>query len=195
MRNYLFVLLALMIVLTGCLPPGAEGISIILESTPTSPLPSPQVIFLVTEFVSSPTIPALTATATQPSDISEPTLTPTPTFSLREIAQTPWAPCAGIYPSRLRMGMRAYVSQDPPLSNRLRTGPSTLDEILSTISPGKEVVLIGGPACSNDWIWWQVRVSETGAIGWTVEGDAADYWLVPCSPEGKCWEFATQTAP
>jgi hypothetical protein len=88
-------------------------------------------------------------------------------------------PCPGIYYSRLYVGDVAYVSFDPPLPNRVRSQPSATGINLGVLQPGERAAIIGGPECSNQWIWWEVRSLASGLTGWTAEGDNKAYWLVP----------------
>ena len=112
-----------------------------------------------------------------PSAIPLPSLTPTPTFIMS--ANPTWVPCPGTYPSRLQVGLQAFVSYDPPLANRVRTQPNGVAPVVGFIQPGEKVAIIGGPICSDEWIWWQVRSLQSGMTGWTAEGDKQGYWLVP----------------
>lgn len=122
--------------------------------------------------------PTNTLPPTQPANPTSPaTASPPATTTL--VAKPTWLPCAGAYYSRLHVGDIAYVGFDPPLPNRLRREPNTASEVLGMLQPGERMEIIGGPVCSNQWIWWQVRVQATGLTGWTAEGDAANYWLVP----------------
>lgn len=119
-----------------------------------------------------------------PSATWTPTDTPVPptatfTWTPTPAAKPTWQPCPSTYPSRLYVGDTAFVSKDPPLANRLRSEPNTGSTILALIQPGEEMVVVGGPVCSNQWIWWQVRTSAGGITGWTAEGDTSGYWLVP----------------
>lgn len=119
-----------------------------------------------------------TSTATQ----RVPTRTPKPAVTLIPTL-TPtvdiWKDCRASYKSRLQIGDFAYVSHTPPLRNRVRSGPDVNSKIIGHIAPGEQVEIIDGPSCSNNWIWWKVRVRKNGQIGWTAEGDANNYWLVP----------------
>jgi hypothetical protein len=65
------------------------------------------------------------------------------------------------------------------LPNRIRRQPNSSSEVLGFIQPGEKVDILEGPSCSNAWIWWRVRSQQTGLTGWTAEGDANDYWLIP----------------
>jgi hypothetical protein len=128
-----------------------QGIPATLTPFPTNTLPPGQ--------PASPTVqPVITSTTT-----------PKPT----------WLPCPGSYFSRLYVGAIAYVSFDPPLPNRVRSQPNTASTVLGMLQPGERMEIIGGPVCSNEWIWWQIRSQATGLTGWTTEGDAKSYWLVP----------------
>ena len=137
----------------GALP--TQGISPTLTTIPTNTLPA---------------LPSPTSTSPSTATIS---LTTTPT------AKPTWMPCPGIYFSRLYVGDKAYVSFDPPLPNRVRSQPSTSGVYLGMLQPGERAEIIGGPVCSNQWIWWEVRSLASGLKGWTAEGDNKAYWLVP----------------
>lgn len=108
---------------------------------------------------------------------------PTPMLTITntdDTASVPWEACVGVkYLSRLRIGDFAKVSNDPPLRNRIRTKPSTSGEIIGFIDTGEEIVIVDGPGCSSEWVWWWVRSLDTGLEGWTSEGDAEGYWLIP----------------
>ena len=108
---------------------------------------------------------------------SSETITREPTaVSQREY---PWVPCQAAPPSNLRVGDRAYVGYEPPLPNRVRNKPNwDTGGIIGRIHPGEEVELIGGPECNNQVVWWRVRSDAGGLVGWTVEGDQKDYWLI-----------------
>lgn len=98
-------------------------------------------------------------------------------------SQTPtaWQVCPKTYYSHLRVGMRAMVTEDPPIPNRLRERADTNSKVIGMIQPGEEVDIIDGPGCSNEWVWWKVRLSN-GLTGWTAEGENGEYWLIPVEP-------------
>ncbi|MDO9088014.1 MAG: SH3 domain-containing protein [Anaerolineaceae bacterium] len=109
-----------------------------------------------------------------PTSISISTLTPTGTNN-----EEYWEACPGYYLSRLHIGDKAKVSEDPPLSNRVRSKPNSTATILGIIEPGEKISILEGPSCNNRWIWWKMTSEKTGLTGWTVEGDNDGYWLVP----------------
>ena len=76
-------------------------------------------------------------------------------------------------------GDRAYVSFDPPLSNRVRSKPSRKASVVGMIEPGEKMKIVDGPSCADDWVWWKITSEESGLTGWTSEGDYEGYWLVP----------------
>ncbi|MBN1146991.1 MAG: protein kinase [Anaerolineales bacterium] len=141
-------------------------------STPTPTLPAPPPLD------TSTSTPTPTSTLPGPSTATM-TSSPTTTPTTPSAPQSTWQPCPGIYFSRLHVGDKAMVSEDPPLPNRVRTQPNTDGAILGFIQPGERVEIIEGPICSNQWVWWRVRSLKTGLTGWTAEGDANGYWLVP----------------
>ena len=130
--------------------------------------------------VPSPTF--LTHTST-PTSVSTPTptrsSTPTATFTVIAEEETVWYPCPDLYPSRLSIGERAYVSFNPPLANNVREQPSLNAALLGKIQPGGEMEILDGPECSNHMVWWYIQASGISLRGWTSEGDIDDYWLVP----------------
>lgn len=153
------------------------GLYMTLNNEPLFSNPAPIVIqptaapVQPTPTIGSPTLP--------PPTLVAPTGFPTPTLPAAPTATSDfWSPCPAAYLSRLRVGMRAYVSFDPPERNRVREAPNTTSATVGFIEPGEKMDILDGPECSNDWIWWWVR-SETGVRGWTAEGDENDYWLVP----------------
>lgn len=101
-----------------------------------------------------------------------PTIVPTPTARI-----VIWKPCEDGPTSRLKIGDIAYVTKDPPLPNRVREEPNTDAEILGLIGPGGAMDIVDGPSCSNGWVWWKVKNADLE--GWTPEGDAETYWLIP----------------
>jgi len=150
--------------------PTASLTAIVIQPVKTSPM-----VVETQNLASLP--PPLTPTFTSvPSSTPIPSQTPSPSVPT---AKPTWFPCAGTYASRLHTGDRAFVSYDPPLANRVRAQPNVAATIVGLVQPGEQMDIIGGPICSDQWIWWQVRTLASGVTGWTAEGDKAGYWLMP----------------
>ena len=121
-----------------------------------------------------------------PSPIARATRNPSPPPTF---AETPWPspqpveiwqPCSDAPYSQLRLGDLAFVSYSPELPNRLRDSPGVArSAIVGRAYPGEQIVVLNGPACESGLLWWQVRVSARGLVGWTAEGDDFGYWLLP----------------
>ena len=94
--------------------------------------------------------------------------------------------CDGAPASRLEPGDYAHVSINPPIANRLRNSAGTGGRVIGEIQPGEAVEILSGPVCSDMLVWWEVKVLETGEIGWTAEGYDESYWLIPCSNKNSC---------
>jgi DNA-binding beta-propeller fold protein YncE len=113
-------------------------------------------------------VTAQIATGTQ----VQPTVVPSPTPRI-----VIWKPCPDAPLSRLKVGITAYVTTDPPVGNRVREEPNREAEILGVIKAGASMKIIEGPACSDGWVWW--RMQNANYEGWTAEGDQSAYWLIP----------------
>jgi len=110
--------------------------------------------------------------------ISPPTLTSHPTQILTPEPRAFWRPIPNCPLSRLDVGDWTWVDYTPPLCNRIREQPDVdKGAILDCVDPGTSLKVIDGPVCHNGWIWWKVRVRNTGLVGWTAEGDGKEFWL------------------
>lgn len=71
------------------------------------------------------------------------------------------------------------------LPNNLRDVPGQSGALIGELQPGQTFRVIDGPSCTvlDRLIWW--RVDANGAIGWTPEGVAPDYWLEPIDAAGN----------
>jgi len=118
------------------------------------------------------------ATTIPPTYTPWPTYTPLPTFTPIGGANT-WVPCEDARPSRLRPGMYAHVTWDPPLPNRVRIAPGLDKRRIGWLQTGERMYIIEGPECASHMVWWKIRSTETGLVGWTSEGDQEHYWLEP----------------
>jgi hypothetical protein len=151
--------------------PGTEDAADALTWTPVSRATQSENVAILSAETAVP--PAATSAQTNPAKETPSTMPQT------GASKEPWRACSQAPLSRLHVGMQAYVSYVPPLSNRVRSDAGTSERILGYIGPGEEITILDGPACANGWIWWKIRSSESGLTGWTAEGDQSDYWLVP----------------
>jgi hypothetical protein len=116
-----------------------------------------------------------TSTATKksimatPSITKIPSLTPSPTVSS----------CPGAPPQRVSVGRRAWVCTK---RDRLivRSQPNRNGSEITRIEPGTYFRILNGPACANNWSWWEIK-TDTGIKGWVAEGgdDIDPYFICP----------------
>lgn len=108
-----------------------------------------------------------------------PTYTPVPSPTLPSLPGGTWKPCEDARPSRLKPGMRARVTYNPPLPNRVRSAPGLDKRRIGWLQTGEEMEILDGPACASNMVWWKIRSLRSGLVGWTSEGDYDNYWLEP----------------
>lgn len=94
--------------------------------------------------------------------------------------------CVEARPTRLKVGDFAFISFFPDLRQRIRSSYGTENSILELIPVGTAVKILDGPECADNWVWWKVRVLNSGLVGWTAEGDRDAYWLIPCESRDGC---------
>jgi len=111
--------------------------------------------------------PAVTPSPT-PAPLPTPTATPTPEPPTPIPTATPGADV-------LRVGGKATVNAEAGL--RVRSGPGTNFDPVTTLPVGTVVEIIGGPQRANTYTWWQIRF--TLADGTSGEGWAAGDFLDP----------------
>jgi len=80
-------------------------------------------------------------------------------------------------PPRLSPGDAAILSPGEP--NRVRAAAGLHGRVLGQIEVGDRVSILDGPVCADGYIWY--RVNTPYHTGWTAEGDAGEYWLIPAS--------------
>lgn len=112
------------------------------------------------------------------SPLNLPTATVTPTVTPKP-TEPPMVVCVDTYPSFLRVGMIAVISPSPQ-ANRLRDAPGLDATQIGRLLPGEKISIFGGPECKDSMIWWNVRgVDDPNKVGWTSEGLAGAYWVIP----------------
>jgi hypothetical protein len=144
---------------------------------------------LGTPVITPTQIPAF-AFPTNTPDVStlghQPTLPPPPASGATAMPPTPpptaasnpgVAVCNPNLPPRLMIGGRGRVT--PGLPNNIRQGPGSSTKYVGEIPVGGVFTVLDGPRCASGMSWWQVNYN--GIVGWTVEGQGADYWVEPVS--------------
>lgn len=106
--------------------------------------------------------------------------------SISIVSESSSVPCLNAPPTRLQVGLFAYVNPDPPLPNNVRSDAGKDFTFIGDIQPGKAMKILDGPKCADGWVWWKVRTIENELVGWTAEGDQQNYWLIPCSSQREC---------
>ncbi len=87
--------------------------------------------------------------------------------------------CGTAPPPRLTVGATARVTvTSAGVGNNLRQTFTSNATVLGVMPEGEIVGVIGGPQCSENYWWWQVRRWK-GQVGWSAEGNASEYWLEP----------------
>jgi len=89
--------------------------------------------------------------------------------------------CPGAPAPQLKSGSRAIASDQSSTPSRVRSAPGTNAQIIGLIQPRQVVDVLDGPQCANGYVWWQVRLMDSGLTGWTAEGYGSNYWLQPCT--------------
>ncbi len=79
---------------------------------------------------------------------------------------------------RLSIGGQGRVV--PGSSNRIRDSATTSGQQIGQIPGGGVFDVLEGPECVEGYLWWGVNFQ--GLEGWTVEGNASDYFVEPVDP-------------
>ncbi len=108
----------------------------------------------------------------KPTPTRTPTITPYPTE-----AQLPH--CIAGFETRLKVGARAIVESESALPNRIRAEAGLEGKVLGFVQQYETVLVLAGPICLDNWVWWKVRSEQSYIVGWTAEGDEETYWLQP----------------
>ena len=145
--------------------------------------------------VKARTEPLIAASA--PTNAETPAgLTNTPSGQLQIRLPCPQAP-----PSQLAVGSRAFLPFLPRASHSLAGEPGNLEiEQGSLLPAGTEMLIVGGPVCQGDLVWWEVEVLQEPQRGWLPETSELGYAVLPLpaqtltlGPEVADWGRATST--
>ena len=125
-------------------------------------------------------------------------------YELLDLGTAETVACGGL-PSRIQVGDSAVVISEPD-AVRARSVPGD-GEIIELMYQDYSLVVLDGPQCVNDLLWWQVRLRDD-QIGWVAESTPEEYLIEPVEaaattpvtmPEGETLQpglyFLEATAP
>ncbi len=84
--------------------------------------------------------------------------------------------CPQANPTRLFVGGSGRVIPGMG-ANNLRSSASLAGESIGLLNEGETFIVIAGPVCADELVWWQVNHQD--GSGWTAEGEGGIYWLEP----------------
>lgn len=120
--------------------------------------------------------------------IIEPTATAVPPTKTPEMASDfpTYYPFPNCPRSQLHVGDSAYVSYNgSKISLRSEPVGTIGDTLIRKLNEGEVVHIIGGPACDQSLLLWNVRTVQN-EFGWLPEGDSSDFWILPIAIENVC---------
>ncbi len=87
--------------------------------------------------------------------------------------------CPGAPLSGLLLGDSVYLTPGTDLkTNSLRSQPGLKSSKIGEFSIGQDAVILDGPRCADQIVWWRVRTSAS-LEGWTAEGQGKSIFLTP----------------
>ena len=107
-----------------------------------------------------------------------PAWTPTAVAVPGGVDEGTWLPCDNAPPSQLQVGDNAVLDEGIEFAIRLRSEPGLTGTITSTITQSDILEVVGGPACYDYLVWWEIRSIGTGSAGWTAEGNSFGAWVL-----------------
>ena len=101
-----------------------------------------------------------------------------PSASTFDVSQSS-ASCPGAPKQRMVVNQRGYVCTKGD-NVRLKDAPASSASTVVSLKNGSQFTVIGGPACAENWSWWQIK-TDAGNNGWISEGgDEVDpYFICP----------------
>jgi hypothetical protein len=100
-------------------------------------------------------------------------------------AQPVTVQCPGAPQPRLKVGDQAIVLRDDPRPIRVRNAAGLSGRQITQLNPGVTFNVIGGPACSDGYTWWQITTTDGRVTGWVAEGDLDNYFIGPVGASGQ----------
>ncbi|MBX3065268.1 MAG: Ig-like domain-containing protein [Anaerolineae bacterium] len=90
--------------------------------------------------------------------------------------------CPGAPPTQLAVGMEVYVLYDDPRPIRVRENAGLAGRQITQANPGTVFSVVGGPVCSDGYVWWSVVSEDETIRGWVAEGNLENYFIGPNYP-------------
>ena len=102
-----------------------------------------------------------------------------PFDNFKVLPPKPTSSCPGAPQQRMIVNQRGFVCTQAD-NVRLRNAPQESASVITSMPVESQFTVIGGPACSDDWSWWQIQTDD-GYTGWISEGgDEVDpYFICP----------------
>jgi hypothetical protein len=158
---------------------------------------STQTLTIVKSLITPSANPTIAAEGITNSPVPLPTFTYGPPLTATPLekpvnatASTPIstgeAVCPEALPTRLSIGIYAYVIPQPPIPSRIRLGPGLGFAAKALAQPGQVMRILDGPMCTRGQVWWKVDLKFRDINGWIAEGSIDQYWLAPCPVKGYC---------
>jgi len=105
------------------------------------------------------------------SDIPTPTPTATQSMTVDK--------CEGIT-SKLYINATAYSANKLETSLNIRNAPGLKALKVNSVKNGTEFLIIGGPVCVDNIMWWEATTSNGNIKGWIAEASSnGTYYLLP----------------
>jgi Tol biopolymer transport system component len=90
-------------------------------------------------------------------------LTKLPNVPRRSALSPDWSPLPG-----LELG-KTFTVTESGAGLRLRSEPTTKSKELIKLSGGDQILILDGPVEADEYLWWRIRVENSGLEGWVVE--------------------------
>ncbi len=78
----------------------------------------------------------------------------------------------------IKLGDQATIVYGGSDGLNLRADAGLSQNIEGSVQGGTVVVVVGGPKCADNYMWWQVQTPSQGTW-WVAEGNSSSFWLVP----------------
>jgi hypothetical protein len=85
--------------------------------------------------------------------------------------------CENGLKTRLILHERGRITDDDERPSRIRSGPGTNFDILTTVNNNEVFVVVNGPRCSDLYTWYEIRYRQH--TGWIAEGEPGLYYVEP----------------